>query len=311
MKKSLLLLTVAFSLVFTNNISAQKKLRLELKLKEGDSFLISSSTDQLIEVGIMGTVQEVTQQMGFTYNYDVESVAPNGDMQVKATYKRIKFKTSSMQGEEDYDSEDPESEPGPNSMGMAAMVGKSFTILFGSNGVIKEVDGLNELINTVFDEYDNLTEEQKAQMTKIMKQQFGNEAMKRQLSLTSDIYPDSKVRKGDSWAKEYALEGAIGMLMNTQFKLEEIKDDYALVSYRTTITPNEEGGGLDMGAMKINYKVQGSQTGNMKIKLDNGFPFENSGQQDLEGTMDISSDMTGDMSGDVKINSTISMSQTK
>lgn len=295
------LLIFLLGTLFPIEARGQKKVRLNLALKPGSSFQMINKVHQDMEIGIMGMNQETSNTLETDFLYEVSEKDAAGNIALIATYENFRVKNKSMQGEFTYDSQD-EASSSPNLVDTyGAMLGKQFNVIISPAGEIVRVSGMDRIIDDMLDQQSALDETVREQMKTGLKQQLGDHALKDQLASTFDIYPDKKVRPGDTWNKQWATDYGMGMTMNTTYKLEEVGPVYATVSYRTIITPNPDSKGLDMGMMLINYQVNGSQTGELRIRLTDGLTIFNESLQDIAGKVFMSGEAIGEMEGDLKL----------
>ena len=111
-----------------------------------------------------------------------------------------------------------------------------------------------------------------------------------------------KPKVGKSWKRTYNINQGVAVNIETTYKLKELKNNQAVITFKSKLTPNVDGEPMVMGPMEMTYEMLGKQSGTILMNLSNGWPASIDVDQDMEGTMHISGQM-GEMDGDMKIKS--------
>lgn len=144
-------------LMLSFSIAQAQKYELKFQLKEGQTYQLKQSTDQVINISVMGMNQEVKQQNVFEYDYLVEKVE-DGVQTVKVTYVAIESNRESVQGNSSYNSRTDKDPDNPESKYMAAMIGESFTMKIDQMGEVLEVNGTDALLDKGLAQMEGLDE---------------------------------------------------------------------------------------------------------------------------------------------------------
>ena len=197
-----------------------ESVQLKFNLPKGKTYDFNMVFDMKQEV----EAREMNNHMRF--NYDMQVIDEKEKVKtIKTTYKRIDMTMSMGESKMDFSSEKtPSASFDPLqvvSKMLSVIKGKSFTMKVNEKGDISEVDGFEEIGQTMVKEM-NLPEASKAQMLEQFKSQFNDEAVKEMFSTAFNIYPDKPVKVGDSWQK--TIKGKDGKPVVTTYTVQEIKD---------------------------------------------------------------------------------------
>lgn len=126
------------------SVSAQQ-VTLRWKYVAGSELVYRLVNHQEVTMPMMGgnTVSEQTQTM----RWSVREVAPNGDATITVTTEHVQVEMSGPTGNVSYDSRTDEAPTVPAAQMFAAMAGLSYTMVIGSQGTVKSVQGMDQLID--------------------------------------------------------------------------------------------------------------------------------------------------------------------
>lgn len=289
------ILTICF---VTSCIKDKEKIQLRLCLQAGESYNLRMVAEQKISQTIQEQTQDILQTIGTGYTFDVEDVDFDGSITVKVTYHSILFKQDGPMGKFEYDSSDPPAEIPPMAMGFNALVGQSFTMIISPEGNVKDIYGVDEMLSNMIEQLDLPDFPMMDDLMKNLKGQFGDEALKENMEKMMAVFPDSPVGIGDRWTKRLVLSRGFPMILDNTWTLKARKDGLAIIEVRSVVEPNEEAPPIDMGIMKINYKLSGEQKGTMEIQEITGWPVQGeltqkfSGQVEMEGATQLGASMS-------------------
>ncbi|MCK4330156.1 hypothetical protein KAX02_09965 [candidate division WOR-3 bacterium] len=288
-------LTVCF---VTSCIKDKEKIQLRLCLQAGESYNLRMVVEQKISQTIQEQTQDILQTIGTGYTFDVEDVDFNGSITVKVTYHSILFKQDGPMGKFEYDSSNPPVAIPPMAMGFNALVGQSFTMIISPEGNVKDIYGVDEMLSNMIEQLDLPDFPMMDDLMKNLKGQFGDEALKENMEKMMAVFPDSPVGIGDRWTKRLVLSRGFPVILDNTWTLKARKDGLAIIEVRSVVEPNEEAPPIDMGIMKINYKLSGEQKGTMEIQEVTGWPVQGeltqkfSGQVEMEGATQLGASMS-------------------
>jgi hypothetical protein len=284
-------LLASLILVVATPLSAQK-VKLRLNLEEGQSYSLSQMNKQKINMSIMGMDQNINQEIGYVYQQDVEKVE-DGLYHVKVTYESITVKREGPQGNTDFDSERDSVAKDPEIQYMMALIGESFNMQLDDMGKVLKITGLDEILNKGLDAMEGIPDEAKKMVKESMVNQFGNDAMKKNMEQLSAIYPKGKVKPGKSWKQSREGSGVMSMEQENVYTLDKIEDGKAYIRLSSTVSPGE-GEPVEMGPTKMTYELNGVQEGSIIVDIETGLTLEGTLDQTLGGTVTIDNPMMGE-----------------
>jgi hypothetical protein len=201
----------------------EEGIALRFNLPKGKSYGYAVNMDMEQNMG------EQKMSTGMNMNYEMKVIEDDGNVKtISTTYKRIAMNMGMGGQKMEFSSDNPApSEPG-NPMAMmgnmfAAMKGKSFIIKVNPQGEITKVEGFDKIGEAMANEM-KMDEAKKKQVIEGFKNQFNENAVKESFGQSFDIFPDKKVKVGDSWQKKTTSGvGKTKMTTNTTYTVKGIK----------------------------------------------------------------------------------------
>jgi len=309
MKKLTQLLT-CFLLLFVLNIFAEDKISLKLQLKQNDMYRVTipmkMPTDISIEVDeekmkkmfgeALGVADSTTEEEKDTTASKIEKVSMDMNMEIALVFKVVSVGKNEYKLEAYYEylesgitskeetafystrkkdnKLDKEQQEEFNSVKSA--IGKKFYLLISDRGELKELTGYEKITSGLKKkkEADNPFGGSGSPMV----QQLDRTEISTTLRGIFDILPESPVKTGDSWSKEYPVEDQMmPYMIRTKYTLKEISATHYSILSESVIYSD---------AMKKQMaQVSGMGSGEIKLsKTDNL-------QQTQPYTLDMNIDM--------------------
>ena len=309
MKKLTPLLT-CFFLLFVLNIFAEDKISLKLQLKQNDMYRVTipmkMPTDISIEVDeekmkkmfgeALGVADSTTEEEKDTAASKIEKVSMDMNMEIALVFKVVSVGKNEYKLEAYYEylesgitskeetafystrkkdnKLDKEQQEEFNSVKSA--IGKKFYLLISDRGELKELTGYEKIAS-------GLKKKKEAGNPfggsgSPMVQQLDRTEISTTLRGIFDILPESPVKTGDSWSKEYPVEDQMmPYMIRTKYTLKEISATHYSILSESVIYSD---------AMK-KQMAQVSGMGSGEIKLSNTDNL----QQTQPYTLDMNIDM--------------------
>lgn len=285
--------------------SSNEKIQLSLKMEKGDVKRVKNIIKQDISQEVMGMQQEMTQNTTLFYQYKVTEKNA-GNMTVEVLYERVQMYQENQAGVVEYDSDNPPEVLPDAAVGYAAIVGKSFTIEITSKGKVTKVNGIDEMINDMIEEME-LDAQNREQVKELMKNQFGEEAMRGTMENMMAIYPDEKVGINDTWDREFTNTMMIPIQVNNHYKLTDIQSNNVLIDVNSEINSIEGDDTFEVAGMVMKYDLKGTQSGKITVDRETGWTNDSEIKQKMNGTITVTGEMMGEegMSWPITINTTI------
>ncbi|OYX26242.1 MAG: hypothetical protein B7Z06_05970 [Flavobacteriales bacterium 32-35-8] len=235
--KGILLFTALFSQV----ISAQNI--LEYHLKVGDSMTVfQKATQDIIQV-IDGTKHELKNTIEADYTFIV-SQKTDSTYIINFNFDRFKMvTTSNLYGEVNHiDTKNSISKDDIQSQVFLGMIGAKLKMELLKNGRVKSVSGTEKMISKMISKAGISDELTKQVMVESMKKEFGNKSLAQSFEQMTFIYPNKKVKMGDTWVNHY--KGTLNA-KNT-WKLDAITEKTLELSADSEITMSTKEDNLSM-----------------------------------------------------------------
>jgi len=270
----------------TVRAAEKEKVKLGLSLKQGDSYKIEVVMDQDIQQTINGQDQNVKQKMTMVYSMDVAKTDAEGDTNMKITYKRTGMSMDGATGKIEYDSVDPNAKVVPQTNGLAAITGQSFSVTLTAGGAVKAVQGVDEMLDNVMKTIDIKDATMKDAVVAQIKKSFGAEAMKQTMGRMFDIYPDKAVGVGESWRKSVPMDVMVPMTVDTEWTLLSRAKGQSRVQVESKVSTDPKSEGMNLGGITLKVLLNGTQKGEMQIDEASGLTASAQVEQTIEGKME-------------------------
>jgi hypothetical protein len=282
MKKLVLLITIVITFVTFHSCKTSSGTSsshvLKLNLEKGKQYDYEMVWD--MNQKVMG--QENDFSFGAFYTLDVTE-NDGGIRTLKGTYKKFNMSMKMMGMQIDIDSDDVmelksdgSREKNPIAMlkkVFSAIVGQSFTMKSDEEGKILEVAGFKEMISNMFDSL-GLDSTDKLQSIAALNDQFNDEAVRDQFAQLFYIFPNKKVKEGDSWVKTYSAGGKMPAKYSTTYTVKEVEGDFVTLLAKSKLEPD--------GDIMIN----GSQEGELIVDSKTGLVVNAKFDQNISATKD-------------------------
>ncbi|PWS27732.1 hypothetical protein DHW03_09135 [Pedobacter yonginense] len=256
---------------------AQKVYVLKQNYPIGKKYDYKLTSNQIIKQKIGDQNINLSQEIGTAYTFDV-AANQGGDKTVKVIYDRINMKSTGMGNTLIMDSD--QQEPGkPNPF--AGLKGASFEMVFGPNGSIKKVNGVEKMLDNMASKMTSDTSQIRAIKASIGKQ-FSADGMKQTMESSFKVYPDKPVKIGDSWTVDTKMQMTMPVETITTYTLKLVKDGIAFLNVKGNLISK---GGFDSMGTNIETDLKGTNSGDMQIDLQTGVILSSYLRLELYGTM--------------------------
>jgi len=243
---------VLFVPFFVVQSFAQKSADLKYVLNKGDVYSYVMEIDQDIVFEANGQPMALDMLIIFENSTKVAGVTPDS-INLESTIDRVKMTQGIFGMQITYDSDDPATAQNPmaakiaESMGM--IIGKSYTQVMDDKGGVIRMDMGNLSDNEDF--ADNLNSGT----------QFA-------------IYPDHKIKIGDSWEEDISPVEESDMKIHAKYTLLKLSSKQATIKFDGTISANT--------MQDMDLKLNGTQTGEMIVDTKSGWLIESNVDQEIE-----------------------------
>lgn len=288
----LILLTLPISQAFS-----QQKYKLALKLTPNTSYTVEQQITQYIEQEFKGQRQRTQQKNDITYQYQVKEKDDADFYDLVLIYKKIKYEN----GQQTYDSDDSTDVNSPLAQAFGAVINSTVSMKVNHQGEVKNLTGADELIEKMLNARSISNKTIRSRLRKTFKKAFGKEALIEAMHQFFYIYPDKKIRIGDSWSKQTDKKAAFPSKVNMTWTLDKVKKNTGLISIKANVRP-QPNTTVDLGIVTAKYDLNGTQEGSMDINMKTGWVKRSYVKQVMSGIMYLTmNNSSQEMAVDAKI----------
>jgi hypothetical protein len=261
------------------------KLELRLRLKQGETYRVRTTVDQRINQTTGPNQQATEQTIGLGYSVAVKEVDGAGNMKVTTRYDSILFRQKGPSGAVEYDSQAEGKQVPPAAKAFAALTGLEYGATLTPTGQVKAVEGLDAMLAEMVRKLELPDGPTKAAVQKVLAEQFGEDAMKRNVQSLFALYPEQPVAVGDSWQRKVVVTRGFPVIIEGAYTLKGRQDGIATVEVKAALSPNEAAGAVDLGTGKMSYDLKGEQSGTVQIEESTGWTRSLATEQLVSGTI--------------------------
>jgi hypothetical protein len=253
----------------TSTPTAAEAVLLKFNLQKGKVYRYTMNFD------IKQSKGENSRSSNMKWTYDMQVIDEKSNVKtIKTTYKRIDM-TMNMGNDQkmEFSSEKEDGEMDlfqlPSKI-FKTVKGKSFTMQVNEKGEIVSVSGFDKIGEAVVSEM-NFPDEMKPMIQQNFKKQFSDETVKELFSQIFSVFPNKRIKAGDSWKTKTPAFGPGQAEMTTTYTVNKI------IGNRVFVT------GQSKEADKKSEAV--SQTSKLIIDARTGLVLDGSFTQKSEGAV--------------------------
>jgi hypothetical protein len=257
--------------------------KLEYEFKVGDEYIWSQSTKQTVKQSIMGMEQSLTNDISGEYQLKVIQNTASG-AKIEIQYTKLRNASKSPMGESVMDSNGA-AESTENKL-MKSLVNKPFFIYMNKRGEVEKLEGTENLTSGL---KETGMDEKELQMTRSILQQFLNESsLKASIEQIFVVYPDKKVKQGDSWKVKNHPGMNFPMVLENTWNIEAISAVNANLIADGIFTTTDKNLTFDLpGGFKAKSDLAGKQAIKSSVNIKTGWPTKLEVLAELKGNMTL------------------------
>lgn len=256
--------------------SGNKEVELKLNLEKGNKYYYKFVNQQDITQEMMGDTVEFKQSITWGYELEVLDVV-DGIMTIRTTYDHIKMSNDNQVFNLSYDSKEPLDSTNMFAFVMSNFINKSFTMDVTPEGEVSNVQGFDEIFYSIITELG----EDGEMIIQNLRSQFSEESVSENLELGFKIFPENKVKTGDTWYILNIVNGPFSMDIDNTYTLKSVKNGIAKIEISSTIKQDDEISGIAMlpGA---EISIDGTQKGELSVDISTGLVIQSSISQSIK-----------------------------
>ncbi len=297
MNKIVLLTGILLGLISCQN---GDKISLGLNLEEGEKYNFNSAVEMVLIQEMMGQEMDIKMDMNSNLNFESLGVVDNQNL-LLASYDFISYGTESPQMQMFFSSEETDSDD-PMDMLFKEITKHNFKFQINQQGRVSKVEGVDELWSSVINDNQVISDVEKSQVESQLKEIYGGESFAQTIETSFAIYPEKKVKVGDSWTIETNLQNNYPAFIETTYTLKKIDADYAYLEAIGEIFTKEGDNLMETGGMTFEFDLEGENTSTYKINRDTGWIAEATINQNTKGKMMFSEAPEGMEDQAIKMN---------
>ena len=275
------ILSLITAIVFCTVGQAQR-VKPGLNLTMGEVYTQKTVSDIDINETINGQPFIMKMSVDGTMTYKVIAVE-NSTYDLEVEYKNLTMTMQLPNGTVEFSSEkDDESDIFSTILG--SLKDKPFRVKMTDKGKITEVTNIDSLFAHMFDEFPQLSADQRQQVQDQVKKAYGEKAFKGNIEMTTAIFPDGKVSEGDHWTIKTKLEAGMAAKMVSDYELKEINDSTYNILGNSTIETADKDAYIETNGMPMRYDLSGTMTSDIIVDRKSGWIITATINQSLKGS---------------------------
>lgn len=291
MKTKLYSLLVVFVILFSGNIHA-KTVLLRFNLQKGTTYSMTMDMTTGVDQSMMGQNIKIDQKVKLVLNWKVLDVTPEKHFLIEYSIEKISLNMNVNGQDVVLDSDNPD-QNNPGAEALKNLKDLKFQAEMTDMGKVVKITGLEALAAKFAG---NQTLAQSLQM-------FSSEqSMESFFGQTFNYFPEKEVGIGDKWTASINLASIMNMAINMDFEVADVKDDQVILNVNSSTKADTQ---IEQSGMKIQVKLDGTQTGTMTINPKDGWIDQSNLNQQFMINLKMKNPQSGeDMEIPMKMNAT-------
>jgi hypothetical protein len=269
LKNILCLLAAALTL---GACSTRGPYELSLRLPKGRVLSYRTTLEQTVRQVLPGEMVTVRQSTTTAYRFTVRETASGGGALLEVLFEDLSLATRSPAGELQFDSKNPERST-PALRGLQSVVGQSLLIQVDRQGHIREVQGLEAVIEKA---RSSEAAGSSPAFAQALERFLSPEAIEANLAGFFEFYPARKVLPGDSWLTERTGTPGLALGRRDTWKLLEVRRGRAHLAI---------SGIIGSAASPAGEGLSGTEEGSVEAELATGALISATTRQQLRGSI--------------------------
>lgn len=252
------------------SLSAQDYVELDYKFKTGDAFELQQQSRSETYITVNEVIQRTTRDYNTKMNIKVAE-AGGGMFLLEWSYSDIKFNFNAKNQNIFVDAKVTNDQE-PLQGALKLILDQPFTVELQSNGLIKNVNNLDALMDKASAAFSSLKADEQAAYKKLLKDQFGTDAFRSWLEQLLVVYPIHGIKNGTQWEETVPLRTGLKGRIDLYWNLTHWDSQTAKIDGKGNIkTDKVETFTVEEG-IQATAAIDGTQTTNYLINRESGLP---------------------------------------
>lgn len=260
------------------NHSTSQELKLDLKPNE--TYFQNNVTEVKIETEFQGEKVEsyITfgGRMSFKVNEKTDSIY---NLEVK--YQNLHYLVNTNNNEISANTKKVDS-TNMLSLILKEMIKSPFEMSITKYGEVRSIN-MESFFNNLFNWLEDVPKLEKARLIYMLKQSFGEKAMKGAMETLTAIYPKKPVEEGDIWENEIRVENLYTMILNNKFELLDRNENFMIIKEVSKTRSKEDMPYVKQNGELMRVKTHGEMLSTYKIDSKTGWIIEAELVQNIKG----------------------------
>lgn len=255
---------------------------LNFNLEKGKIYKLKHDVVQTTIQNMMGNIQEVETTISTIMAFEVKEKTQEFIL-VDVSINEMLFNMKSAMFSMEYDSKKAVKDGDLLGKIYSKVIGKKYSVLIDKKGEVKQVDGLNSLINSIIEDCNIVKPEAKEQMDRSVKQMFGEAVVKGNMEMLTNIFPKQKVKIGDKWNNKVSLETVMPVDYSNLWELKGVDSEVVAIVGDANIQSKITEEWNTVNGIPTKYDIKGNQNSEINIDRKSGWIISSSIESSMKG----------------------------
>jgi len=275
-------------LLITLSLTSGYGQTLHLSLKKGDQYRTVTETSQTVIQKMGGQETSSLNSTRMTLDFTVLEQRPETRILMKIT--QVRSEQTSPAGTLVFDSSAMETETNPQAAQMARIFSTLMShpltlILDPETGQQIRIDGWQGYIDAVISEMGIQDEKQRTVLSERLKESAEDQIINNGMQGMFPPVFGRTLTIGSSWTTSDRVNLISDMKLDTTYTVEAMTNDTIRLRMQSTMATPPDAQPVDMGIMRVQYELNGSQSGTLVIDRKSGWVLESAMDHNLTGTV--------------------------
>ncbi len=257
--------------------------RLELKLKRGQTFYQRTLTEQRVRKTTRSRLEVIELSCGVGRKLEVVDVDPQGNATLECTYLWSAYRQSGDVRDVYYDSSRGVSHVPKEAAGFAALLGGTYVMTWTPRGeVLVDANALDDIREAVRRELPENAE--KTPAATLLAPYLDETGIEEAAQSQMPRYPDEILTEWFSWSARDVLSQGLPAVIQSKWTMRTVDaDGLASIDVSGSVGADPDASIVEIAGMELRYDFSGTRQGGVQIDTRSGLLVDSTMYQRLEG----------------------------